>query len=189
MVKCGVFFEVRTEFLNIIMTSFGFQWLRLLLLLLLWGDTMPLWNWAPNGHIFHPSGDTRMNMEYHWNSLSKENLSQCHFVHHKSHWTYPRPYHFLGCEKSATNSLNYGKDPSYSFLLSNHTPWRHLGGERKYNSYSFTTSALNGDEWSASRPGRALAPGKGPPVPIVQEAGWVPQPVWTQRLEEKSFRL
>jgi hypothetical protein len=41
-------------------------------------------------------------------------------------------------------------------------------------------------EWSASRPGRALPPGKGPPVPIV-EAGWALQPVWTQRLEEKSF--
>jgi hypothetical protein len=27
----------------------------------------------------------------------------------------------------------------------------------------------------------------GPPVPIVQEAGWAPEPVWTQRLEEKSF--
>jgi hypothetical protein len=26
-------------------------------------------------------------------------------------------------------------------------------------------------KWSASRPGRALLPGKGPPVPIVQEAG------------------
>jgi hypothetical protein len=25
------------------------------------------------------------------------------------------------------------------------------------------------------------------PVPIVQEAGWAPEPVWTQRLEEKSF--
>jgi hypothetical protein len=32
----------------------------------------------------------------------------------------------------------------------------------------------------------ALPPGKGPPVPIVQEAGWAPEPVWTQRLEEKS---
>jgi hypothetical protein len=30
-----------------------------------------------------------------------------------------------------------------------------------------------------------LPPGKGPPVPIVQEAGWAPEPVWTQRLEEK----
>jgi hypothetical protein len=36
-------------------------------------------------------------------------------------------------------------------------------------------------------PGRALPPGRGPLVPIVQEAGWAPEPVWTQRLEEKSF--
>jgi hypothetical protein len=49
------------------------------------------------------------------------------------------------------------------------------------------TSALDGGEWSASRPGRALPPGRGPPVPIGQEAGWAPEPVWTQRLEEKSF--
>jgi hypothetical protein len=55
-----------------------------------------------------------------------------------------------------------------------------------YSSYSLTTSALDGGEWSASRPGRALATGKGPPVPTVQEAGWTPEPVWTQRLEEKS---
>jgi hypothetical protein len=31
--------------------------------------------------------------------------------------------------------------------------------------------------------------GKGTPVPIAQEAGWAPEPVWTQRLEEKFFRL
>jgi hypothetical protein len=55
-----------------------------------------------------------------------------------------------------------------------------------YSSYSFTTSALDGGEWSASRPA-ALSPGKGTPVPIVQEAGWAPEPVWTQRLQEKSF--
>jgi hypothetical protein len=30
--------------------------------------------------------------------------------------------------------------------------------------------ALDGGEWSASRPGRALAPGKGPRVPIGHEA-------------------
>jgi hypothetical protein len=41
-------------------------------------------------------------------------------------------------------------------------------GKRKYSPYSFTTSALDGGEWSASRPGRNLLPGKGPPVPIVQ---------------------
>jgi hypothetical protein len=49
-----------------------------------------------------------------------------------------------------------------------------------------STSALDGGEWSAARLGRALPPKKGPPVPIVQEAGWAPEPVWTQRLEEKS---
>jgi hypothetical protein len=46
------------------------------------------------------------------------------------------------------------------------------------SSYSFLTSALDGGVWSASRPGRAL-----PPVPIGQEAGWAPEPVWTQGLE------
>jgi hypothetical protein len=58
---------------------------------------------------------------------------------------------------------------------------------KRYSSYSFSTSTLDGAEWSASRPGRALPPGKGPPVPIVQEAGWASEPVWTQRLEEKSM--
>jgi hypothetical protein len=50
-------------------------------------------------------------------------------------------------------------------------------------------AALDGGEWSASRPGHALPPGIGPPVPIVHKAGWAPEPVWTERLEEKSFRL
>jgi hypothetical protein len=36
-------------------------------------------------------------------------------------------------------------------------------------------------------PAALLPPGKGPPLPIVQEAGWAPEPVWTQRLEGKSF--
>jgi hypothetical protein len=55
-------------------------------------------------------------------------------------------------------------------------------GERRYSSYSFPTSTLDRGEWSASRPGRALAPEKGPPVRIVQEAGWAPEPVWTTTL-------
>jgi hypothetical protein len=69
--------------------------------------------------------------------------------------------------------------------LSRYTPHSRLG-ERRYNSYSFPTSALDDGEWSASRPGRALPPGKGPPVRIVQEAGWASEPVWIQRLQEKS---
>jgi hypothetical protein len=42
----------------------------------------------------------------------------------------------------------------------------HLG-DRRYSSYSFLTPALKRGEWSVSRPGRALPPGKEPPVPIV----------------------
>jgi hypothetical protein len=42
-------------------------------------------------------------------------------------------------------------------------------------------------EWSASRPDRASPQGKGSPEPIVQKAWWAPEPVWTQRLEEKSL--
>jgi hypothetical protein len=60
-------------------------------------------------------------------------------------------------------------------------------GERRYSFYSFTTSALDGCEWSASRPAEFYSRGKGPPVPIGQEAGWAPEPVWTQSIEEKSF--
>jgi hypothetical protein len=46
--------------------------------------------------------------------------------------------------------------------------------------HTLLTSALVGGECSASRPGR-FTPGESPPpsVPIGQEAGWVPQPVWT----------
>jgi hypothetical protein len=39
-------------------------------------------------------------------------------------------------------------------------------GERRYSSYSLLTSALDEGAWSASRPGRALRPGKGRLAPI-----------------------
>jgi hypothetical protein len=35
-------------------------------------------------------------------------------------------------------------------------------------------------------PAALLLPGKEPPVPIGQEAGWATEAVWTQRLEERS---
>jgi hypothetical protein len=45
---------------------------------------------------------------------------------------------------------------------------RHEGvlGEWKYSSTHLLTSALDGGEWSASRPGRFTPPGKDPLVPI-----------------------
>jgi hypothetical protein len=51
---------------------------------------------------------------------------------------------------------------------------------RGASCYSFLASTLDRGEWSASRPGRSLPQEKGCPVPIVQEAGWAPEPVWTQ---------
>jgi hypothetical protein len=53
---------------------------------------------------------------------------------------------------------------------SRYTPWRRLG-KKRYSSYSFTTSALDGGDWSASRPGRSLPPGKGPRYPFDRRLG------------------
>jgi hypothetical protein len=56
---------------------------------------------------------------------------------------------------------------------SRYTPWRRLGGgERRNSSYSFLTSALDGGEWSASRPGRAFTPGERTPGTHCT-GGWV----------------
>jgi hypothetical protein len=54
--------------------------------------------------------------------------------------------------------------------LSHYTPWRRLG-ERRYSSYSFSTSALDGGEWSASCCGRALTSGKGRRYPLDRRLG------------------
>jgi hypothetical protein len=52
-----------------------------------------------------------------------------------------------------------------------------------YNSYSFTTSAQDG----VSGQRHALATLTSGERTIVQEAGWAPELVWTQRLDEKSL--
>jgi hypothetical protein len=109
------------------------------------------------------------------------------------HWTIGLSYFSKNFvfDNRLTNSITQAVWNSLKFIklkLSHYTPRSRLG-ERRYSSYSFSTSALDGGEWSASRPVCALAPGKGPPVPTAQEAGWASEPVWTQRLEEKSFRL
>jgi hypothetical protein len=63
---------------------------------------------------------------------------------------------------------------------SHYTPWTRKE-ERRYSSYSSTTPALDAES------GQRHAPGKGPPVPIVQEAGWAPEPVSIQRVEDNSL--
>jgi hypothetical protein len=88
--------------------------------------------------------------------------------------------------------ITFTSNSSLTFMnlkqkLFQNTSWRRLDGEEVYSSYSFSTSALDGSEWSASRRGRALPRAKDPPVPIAQDAEWAPEPVWKQRLEEKSF--
>jgi hypothetical protein len=60
-------------------------------------------------------------------------------------------------------------------------------GERNYSSYSFLTFAIDGLSGQRHAPAALYPPGKDPPVPIVQEAGWAPELALTQRLEEKLF--
>jgi hypothetical protein len=143
MVKCSVFFVVRTGFLYVIYMSFSFKGLIKLI-----GDM---------------------------NFLMTGNLTKKVSIIHVREW----------CSGGGENCIMRSFIIRKKVKLSHYTPWRHMGGGR-YSSNSFLTSALDEGEWSASRPGRALTPGKGPPVLIVQEAGWAPEPVWTQRLQEKS---
>jgi hypothetical protein len=67
-------------------------------------------------------------------------------------------------------------------------PLRHAGanGERKYSSHLFLTWTLDGlsDQCHATP---RFTPRKGLAVPVGEEAGWVSELVWTQRLEEKPF--
>jgi hypothetical protein len=86
--------------------------------------------------------------------------------------------------------FNFLKLNIFIFIIkkkqSSYTPWRRLG-EEEYSSYSLLTSAPDGVSGQRHAPASLLPPGKGPPIPIVQEVGWATEPVWTQRLEEKSF--
>jgi hypothetical protein len=69
--------------------------------------------------------------------------------------------------------------------LIKHYAMRAYGGV-DVSIHIFLTSALLGGEWSASRPGRFI-PGKELPVPIVQEVGWTPGPVWTTWRSNNSW--
>jgi hypothetical protein len=64
----------------------------------------------------------------------------------------------------STHEKNKGKGKA--------APHEGAWGERMYSSYSFSTSALDGGEWSASRPGRAFTPGERTPGTHCT-GGWV----------------
>jgi hypothetical protein len=61
-------------------------------------------------------------------------------------------------------------------------------GEQRYSSTLSLTSALDRGVWSTPRSGR-FTPGKDP-VPIVEETGWAPGPVWagTENLAPTGIR-
>jgi hypothetical protein len=64
-------------------------------------------------------------------------------------------------------------------------PWRHLGREEIQLLLILNLGTRWG--WVVNiTPWLRFTLGKGPPAPIEQEAGWAPEPVWTQRQEEKS---
>jgi hypothetical protein len=81
-----------------------------------------------------------------------------------------------------TDKLVHIKNRIVSEKQSRYTPWRLLGGRGGIAPTHLSTSALDRGEWPASRPGRALPPGKGPPIPVVHEAGWASELVWTQMI-------
>jgi hypothetical protein len=59
--------------------------------------------------------------------------------------------------------------------LSRYMPWRHMG-----DTYPRHWIGVSGQHHAPA----ALYPWER--TPGTQEAGWAPEPVWTQRLEEKS---
>jgi hypothetical protein len=59
-----------------------------------------------------------------------------------------------------------------------------LGGRGGIAPTHSRSRHLMGVSGQRHAPAALLPPGKGPPVPIVQEAGWAPEPVCTQRLED-----
>jgi hypothetical protein len=65
----------------------------------------------------------------------------------------------ISSSNSKTTSKIYGVTIEKVKVVPLRSIEAHLG-DRRYSYYSFLTSALEGGEWSASRPGRALLPGK-----------------------------
>jgi hypothetical protein len=68
--------------------------------------------------------------------------------------------------------------------LSLSIPGRHIEGE-EVQLHSFTTSKTNGGEWTSSCLG-FFTTGEITLLPIYQETGWAPEPVWIFWRKESS---
>jgi hypothetical protein len=80
-------------------------------------------------------------------------------------------YHNMQLRADCSTATNYVSGVGNKVKQSHYTPCRRLGGE-EYSSYSFTASALDGGEWSASRLGLAFTPGERTPGTHCT-GGWV----------------
>jgi hypothetical protein len=80
--------------------------------------------------------------------------------------------HYVSYNITTVNTL-YGAYLSRYFADKSCPTTRHedAWGKRRYSSYSFLNSALDGGEWSASRHGRALHPGKNSRYPLYRRLG------------------
>jgi hypothetical protein len=83
-------------------------------------------------------------------------------VYSKNH---TKPINILFGQNAELLYMKAGDTYLTKLKMSHYTPRRRLW-ERRYSSYSFLTSTLDGGERSASLLGRALPLGKGPPAPI-----------------------
>jgi hypothetical protein len=112
-------------------------------------------------------------------------------------WLYFKPRFSRACTHvramQAHFTHTWQRIQHYSTVTQNKLHQLQLAIKRRYWGGEYVQLLLNlnlgirRDEWSVSRSGRASSPGKRPPVPTLQEAGWAPEPVWTQRLQEKFF--
>jgi hypothetical protein len=101
----------------------------------------------------------------HWSTFCTQNSHCWRMQHELSNLYVNRP------SKLSSQPINY------TYTLSKYSkanPLRHANDkvERRYSSYSLSTSALDGGEWSVSRPGHAFTPGERTPGTHCT-GGWV----------------
>jgi hypothetical protein len=152
----------------------GFTWLRIGTVGgLLWMRWWTLGFWRHGVRLSPPPFGRRREVL----AIQSRSLVYCSYLVHGSWQVFTSIIASKLLWSTSKTSYTY---PHLVFVLGNReVKWSQLrtlvalGGERRYSSYAILTSALEGGMLSALRLGRAL-----PPVPIVQEDRWAPEPVW-----------